>query len=455
MAIEGPYRTFTTKSGAMVPWYVVPFDEEGRCKAPRTRADLVDALRANSFTHVFLFCHGWNNDWADAVSRYDDFVAGFAGMSERQGFAGAPAYKPVLVGLFWPGISLVLPWERAPQFAAAGTAASSAEADQLADAADRSVGDIAARLPDAEVPHFYELANRRELDAAGARQLAALILPLLGGGDEGEGEAADADDLVAAWRAGAAEIAPAGGASLEVPDDESFGIATPVTGAAAPQVASFLSVLDPRHALRMATVWMMKDRAGAVGTGGVHELVRDVLDACPASVHLIGHSYGCKVMLSAAVAGPLSRKVTSILLLQPAVSFLCFAVDADNNGHPGGYRGVLDRVVQPVLSTFSSRDLALTRLFHLAVRRKTDIGEQKIAGAPPSQFAALGGYGAGGLAPGEGREIDAHLEGDPYIEIAVPAVRVVSINGSKAISGHGDVSNLTTWWALCDQVRPR
>jgi hypothetical protein len=453
MAIEGPYRTFKTDTGATVPWYVVPFDEQGRCKAPRTRADLLDALRANSFTHVFLFCHGWNNDWADAVSRYDDFVKGFAEMSERQGFARAPDYRPVLVGLFWPGISLVLPWERAPQIAAAGTAASSAEADQLADAADRSVADIAARLPEADVPHFYELANRSELNAAGARELAALILPLLGPGDEGEAEARDADDLVAAWRAGAAEIAPPGG--VDVPDDESFGIAAPVAGTAAPRAASFLNLLDPRHALRMATVWRMKDRAGTVGAAGVHELLRDVLAACTSSIHLIGHSYGCKVVLSAAAAGSLSRKVTSILLLQPAVSYLCFAVDADQEGHAGGYRGVLDRVVQPVLSTFSSRDFALARLFHLAVRRKTDIGDQKIAGAPPSRFAALGGYGAGGLAPAEGREVDAHLEGDPYTEIAVPAVRVVSINGSQPISGHGDVSNLTTWWALCDQVRPR
>jgi hypothetical protein len=48
--------------------------------------------------------------------------------------------------------------------------------------------------------------------------------------------------------------------------------------------------------------------------------------------------------------------------------------------------------------------------------------------------------------------MSAQLEGETYGSVAA-GVRVVSIDGSQSIGGHGDVSNLTTWWMLCDQVR--
>jgi pimeloyl-ACP methyl ester carboxylesterase len=177
-----------------------------------------------------------------------------------------------------------------------------------------------------------------------------------------------------------------------------------------------------------------------------------MLSACNSAFHVVGHSYGAKVMLSALTVSTLPRTVASALLLQPAISYLSFAVDADGKHHAGGYRPALERVDQPILATFSSRDVALGRLFHLAVRRASDIGEQRIAAGPPSRYAALGGYGAEGLAAGEGRQVSAHLEGETYGEIRTPGIRVVSIESSQQISGHGDVSNLTTWWMLCDQV---
>jgi hypothetical protein len=450
--IEGAYRTFATPLGTEVPWYVIPFDEEGRCKAPVTRAHLVSALRTGGFSHVFVFSHGWNNNWADAVTSYEGFISGFSEMSKRQGLSTNPAYKPLLVGIFWPAISLVLPWERAPQFAAAGAAPLSADADRFADDHDRSVTEIASGLRAEDVPKFYELASAQSLTDTQARELARLILPTLPEGDEGGTAPAGADDLVGAWKLAAARTPGTGGATFDVDDEESFGTVGPVPGGA-PQPASLLGSLDPRNAIRMATVWKMKDRAGRVGATGVHELLRDVLGACDSAVHLVGHSYGAKVALSAIAAAALPRPVTSALLLQPAVSYLCFAADSDGEQHPGGYRVALDRVKQPVAATFSSRDVPLAHLFHLAVRRKSDIGEQRIAAGPPNRFAALGGYGAGGLAAAEGRVITPKLEGAPYGEFTIPGVRVVSIQGTQQISGHGDISNPTTWWLLCDQVR--
>jgi pimeloyl-ACP methyl ester carboxylesterase len=75
--------------------------------------------------------------------------------------------------------------------------------------------------------------------------------------------------------------------------------------------------------IRLASVYQMKDRAGRVGASGVRELLEDLLAKNEtARLHLLGHSYGAKVLLSALATATLmpGRKAHSMLLLQPAVS---------------------------------------------------------------------------------------------------------------------------------------
>src|SRR5205823_3171963 len=153
--------------------------------------------------------------------------------------------------------------------------------------------------------------------------------------------------------------------------------------------------------------------------------------------------YGCKVVLSALCYQDIPRSVHSLLLLQPAVSFLCFAKDATGKGDPGGYRDALDRVEQPILTTFSSQDQPLTQFFHLAVRRPSDLGELQIAGAPPSRFAALGGYGPAGC-EGECEIITIKDIGDQY-DLGSGTPKIYGLNGSNAMHSHGDISNPFTW----------
>ena len=112
----------------------------------------------------------------------------------------------------------------------------------------------------------------------------------------------------------------------------------------------------------------------------------------------------------------------------------------------------LDRTEFPILSTFSRRDAPLTRFFHLAARRRSDQGELRIAaGGEPSRFAALGGFGPGGLTEEEKRVMKMKPVGDSYGLSAVDE-RIVGLEAHEAIQGHGDVSNPYTWWALFDTV---
>ena len=242
--------------------------------------------------------------------------------------------------------------------------------------------------------------------------------------------------------------------------------AVPGTGGpGTPEVAGFLDVLNPRNLLRAFTVRQMKDRAGTVGSRGVGPVLRDIQGAAPtARVHVVGHSYGARVLLNAVArpeGAPLPRPVDSMLLLQPAVNHLCFAASLPGRpGTPGGYRNAIERVRLPILSTFTPHDFALTKVFHLALSREKDLGEIAVAaaGEPPNKFAALGGFGPRGelrssrVATKLPRQ-DAAPGADDFYELGPGAPEVWALDGQASISGHGDVVSPTTAWALLNLVR--
>jgi pimeloyl-ACP methyl ester carboxylesterase len=217
-------------------------------------------------------------------------------------------------------------------------------------------------------------------------------------------------------------------------------------------LSDFARRFSPRDILRTLTVWQMKDRAGTVGAYGVAPLLVDLLANSSARLHLIGHSYGSKVVLSA-ICSPdkLPRNVRSILLLQPAVSHLCFAASIPGTHRPGGYRKALERVDNPIVATFSANDVPLTKTFHLFLRRQSDLGDPAIAaGEPPSDYAALGGFGP--RLSGE-KLIDVRDVTDSYEPDFASGHRLYGIRATRTILGHGDISNESIWWALYDLVQ--
>lgn len=458
----GPFETLNLGNGETAPVYLIPFNKKGRCKGPKTRKHLMQAAKNGGFTHIYLFSHGWNNDFKTALKGYREFFGHFSQVRKAQEAKGnrLPEYKPLLVGVIWPSILLVLPWERPPKIAA--LPADPTEDPEMAQAGeiDQTVSEldeIAENLPDDQVERFFELAGSGEdLSAEEARELAEILQPLYAASDpDDESEPPSSEELVEIWRAlgdvFAAVRAP-GDSGGDQPIGDVFG---PAGGAADQPQAAGLDKLDPRNAVRAFTVWQMKDRAGKVGSTGVAPLLADLLAAAPnAKTHLIGHSYGCKVVLSATNHLPAGsdKKVASALLLQPAINGWAFAKKVADKNFSGGYRRVLDVVDQPVRTTFSSHDMPLTKLFHLAVRRKGDLGEIKAAAGEPMLYGALGGYGPRGTPAPEGEEILMPANGSPYPDLP-PETQVLALKGDQFIDGHGGVRNVNTAWALFDQVR--
>lgn len=467
----GPYDQIDIGGGRRAPLYIIPFDKHGLCTGPLTRQALLEAARSGGFSDLFLFCHGWNNDWPTATERYRDFFNAFRQVREASGDLPA-AYKPLLVGIFWPSTALVFGEGKGPDFA--GGPIVSGPDDEAVRTMLEAVEAVAAELAVGDRARFYELVSAEAPSRAEAEELATLMLPLYRDAGEAEEEETDFDaaDLVTLWRQLPQDQPTVGQDDEE--DDGSFGMAGEVvpgsTGSPAggPEAAGLLGTLFglPRQAIRGFTVWHMKDRAGVVGSKGVAPLLRELLAAAPAArSHLIGHSYGCKVLLSAIAGGaaPLAADpkahdaVTSLLLLQPAINFWCFAPDVDGLGFPGGYAQVAPVVRQPILTTFSKHDMPLRRFFHLAViRKKKDLGEVKIAGPlQPTRYGGLGGWGPRGLSAVRCHTVTLPKNGEAFPSLGAGAPAFYALDGgdNDTVMGHGDVVTPHTAWALLQQVR--
>lgn len=420
-----PYRILKTVEGSEFPYCILPYDADGACRAPRTLEFVVE--QAKNHSDVFVFCHGWNNDWSMAVRRYEGFIEGVQEMRRERSLPAPKGFRPLLIGIFWP--SQALEWfesETGPSIAG--------------DPAMQAVlADVAADLPERDHARFFELARSAGLNADQGNELAHVLSQLLEPDDEGlRSDPPDAEELLAAASSlsrdetdyeAVYEIAKSGPlASLEDGPTPALGL------------------LDPRSLLKPFTVWRMKDRAGKVGAMGVSELLVALLADSDAHVHLVGHSYGCKVMMTGLCRpAAICRNAASALLLQPAVSQYAFSQSVPGRNTPGGFVKALTRVNLPILSTFSERDIPLTTLFHLAVRRHDDLGElQFSARGAPSLYGALGGFGP---PASQARVVDIQPIGQPYELLDNPG-RLIGLRGNAVISGHGDVSCIETWWAL-------
>ena len=437
----GPYETLRTAEGIEFAYYIIPFDAAGVCEGPETRAHLI--ANCKNATDIFVFSHGWNNDFAAATGRYKSFIEGIETLRKEKALPVPEPYRPIVVGIFWP--SQALEWfasETGPAFAGGEGDAAETKAFEAAAAG------VAAALPQEQRARFHELAASQSLSRAQAEELARLLVSTV------DDEAIDSEaGPVGAPRA---EDLLASAQELEEPEPDYDGVGyAGDAGDAAPQgepaaaaggpIGKALGALDPRNILKPFTLWQMKDRAGRVGAHGVAPLLTDLLaNNDTARIHLLGHSFGCKVVMTATSAMPSpSRQIESALLLQAAVSQYAFSPSVPGLNVPGGFVKALDRVRLPIFATYSSEDKALSEMFHLMVRRHDDAGELQYAGKSPSRYGALGGFG-----PQDTPAAGTMVMRDPTDPYDLPSgKRLVALMGDTRIHGHGDISNKATWWA--------
>lgn len=457
MAGVTPYQRFQSAVGGF-DWFMLPFDKHGRCLGPQTRAHLINQAADPAMSDVFVFSHGWNNDWNVATRRYRGFIDGYLDLRRSGGLPLDRELHPLLIGVFWPSTALVFGSERGIEIAADAGPDSAKAVDVQHFGAEISA--LADEIDDGDVERLYELAERDQFSTQEAQEFARLLAPVLGRDDDEVPvpDAGDETSVVDVWRSlPSPDGSPVGQSTGDDPDAvaarlDDFGVG-PETGSL--EGAGGLGKLDPRQIVRLVTVRLMKDRAGVVGSHGLGTFLVELLAASAETrprVHLVGHSYGAKVCLSAICHPPeLPRPVDSLLLLQPAVSHRCFAHDDLGTG---GYADApVGRVDLPILSTYSHHDIPLSHFFEYAVRRASDRDEARIAAGEPSRYAALGGVGPHGLGE-DARHVPVRLprSEDSTYDLGREAPGVYGIDATSTIGGHGDIDNASTHWALDNLV---
>jgi hypothetical protein len=463
------------------PGWLVEYDARGRAVDDRDVDAFVRSVSDAKLTDLFIFAHGWNNDPVMASSLYEAFFSQMRAVADDAAFAARRAASIGVVGVVWPSIR----WpdsELEDLQAAAGEMGGGAASVGGGDAAgapslQEELGKVFV-TPEQQVQvaelvaMLEEQAPSEEVLAAFHAKLAALLAsdPAADEApdqapDEGAGPAAGpaaGPDAGTAERTAIDALERDGLAGADVDWRETFDVLadqeeSDSTGGAA-GLGDFFGRMwrGAKGALRVATYWQMKKRAGLVGRDGLGPLIGRLHQQTPAlRIHLLGHSFGAR-LVSFALAGlpkdavGAASPVKSVFLLQGAFSHFAFA-DAlpFDTGRKGDLAGMAARVDGPLLSTHSLHDTAVGTAYPLA----SFVARQDAADAGDRFFrwGAIGHDGAQGV-----NAAGAPL-GDPGTRYPFAPGRWINLDGNAVITrggppsgAHSDIAHPhTAWAALC------
>ena len=338
--------------------------------------ELLAELSDGGAADVLVFAHGWNNDIADAKRLYTGLATQLRAVSDASPPAQLGTRRLALVGVFWP--SKRFTDEGLIAGGSAGTGPSAVEA-QLEARLDELKGAFDADDADDRLARAKALVPVLEDDPAARDEFVELVRGALGDratSDEDDASA-DYDTLpgrealerlkapIVTRRREDSQGGAAGGAATGQRRRESD------EGAARGESRTGFGAAAQRY-LNLATYYQMKDRAGLIGESGLNPRLRELRERAPAArLHLVGHSFGGRLVTAATVGAPGAPAVEpdSVTLLQAAFSHYGFAEDYEP-GKNGFFRRMLsDHMTRgPVLVTHSTRDSAVGSAYPLASR---------------------------------------------------------------------------------------
>jgi hypothetical protein len=426
------------------PFLRLEFDKIGRPNAAQKQA-LMEALSGElaGFSDLLVVSHGWNNDMAEAQQLYQALLGNMRPRLDAKHPPGSGRRFAVL-GIFWPSKKFA-DAELIPGIDSNGSVAGMGP-DELPDSAVRAAADRLGALVDADQAQLDELRRRAESvdqGQAAERAFVDAVRVMLPAPTDGEDDASDLLFEMDGHELIAALLFPV---SVGDPDGDQGGIAMLEPGSAAERDAAgaaadlggFFSGAKAaaQRLLNLATYYVMKERAGLVGTR-LNAVLGEVRDVRPNfRIHLIGHSFGAR-LVTAAADGPRAIAPASLSLLQAAFSHNGFCQDIE--GRPGFFRKVVAdaKVRGTIIATHTGNDRAVGIAYALASRLSGV--NNAFVGGPNDQFGGLGRNGAMRLAPGE--HVMATLENGafPYPPFSEGVVR--NLRADAFVSGHSDVAN--------------
>ena len=427
------------------PYVEVEFDKRGKLVDARQVDDAVKEIRRLGITDLIVWSHGWNNDMDEARDHYKRFAKTMRGAADRH----LAARKTAILGILWPSKKFT----DSKQIPGGAAAAQSAQEAALIAQLDALQGVFTARGADAKLRKAKALVPRLEspnvqaefleLLRAAARQPKAARAgdaPEEGSDAMFEIDAAEAfrnlDRPITARRratpgAGGAAVADgAGGATGNLFD---FGRGV---FAAAQRLLNFTTVLQ------------MKERAGLIGKVGVQPLLRQLHRDLPAvRLHLVGHSFGARLVTAATAASPRQGTgVTTLTLLQGAFSHNGFARDYQP-GKNGAFRDVVSPglVNGPILVSHTDNDTAVGIGYAIVSR----LAGQQAAGVGDANDL-FGGIGRNGAVKTPEADFDTMLSTKG--KYTFKKGTVYNLLADDFIADHGDVHSPEVANALAQSI---
>lgn len=427
------------------PGFDLMYDTTGHLVDPAAQKNLTDWLQSEGkpTTDLVFISHGWNNDISEARQLYADFFAAMASVQQSQKIA--QNRKFAVAAIFWPSKrfadSDLIPGGAAA-LAPSVAAQLNAQLDQLKTilAADPASA--------AKIEHARDQIAKLEVSQSAQDDFVFALVSALPSPRNEKDEGLD--DAMSALKSGNLQ----GHTVLDRLSSPVFPVFPLPTGSGG-HALGIGGMVDgvTSAASRLAnyfTYYTMKDRAGIVGRTGVRQTILDVQGLLPnLRVHLVGHSFGGRLVTAAANSLTEKGTIATLLLLEAAYSHNGLALNWDGNGNDGAFRSVigLPKIAGATLITHSVNDTAVGIAYPLASR----IMDQVAAafGGPDDKFGGMGRNGAQHTP----EAFDDFLlnVGAPYAPL--PAGKTTrNLNGDgpapkPTIVNHGDVARPEIAWA--------
>jgi hypothetical protein len=427
----------------------VEFDKQGNVFDQAQVDALLNAVPA--VTDLYVISHGWNNNIADARSLYDNFFSSIDKVQKLDLVTGLDGRAFSELRVFWPSKK----FEDSELIPGGGAAGMTAESDAaLLDLLEKLKTDqerlgVPAKDParEAAIARAQALVPALEQDAGARKEFVDKLRSLLNPGDanadDGSQEffAADPEELFAAFKEGvtAPVATPKGGAAALGGAGGAAGLKELASGikAAARRIANFTTYAE------------MKERAGTVGRVGLSSVLRQIRQKAPAiRLHLVGHSFGGRLVTAAADALAPNTPQMTVTLLQAAYSHNGLAARFDGK-NDGFFRRVLSekRASGPILITHTKNDQAVGIAYPLGSR----ISNVKAAalGDENDPYGGMGRNGAQHTPEAKDNAGDLLPVGGAY---AFSPGKVYNLKADDFIKNHSDVTGHQVAYAVLSSV---
>jgi hypothetical protein len=403
-------------------------------------------------TDVIVASHGWNDTEEQADRLYTDLFTNFAAVASDQ----IQNKKLAIIGVIWPSKKFTNVVDAAVAEQARGGGAGFGTSSTAADETIKAKLDVIATMFDKRAAKKITAAKNQigklETDLGARRKFVDELRSLL---DESAANEEDNSALffkldgavmleklkmptpvVPSGAGGGGGAASVGAHPKTTPAGGAAGLGDIFSGIKAGAIR-FLNYL---------AYYEMKKRAGTVGQNGVGPAL-DRLATNVQRIHLVGHSFGCRVVTAAAAAST-TDKLQSMSLLQAAFSHNGFSKSMN-----GFFRSVVDsqRIKGPIVITYTSNDRAVGIAYPVASRLSGTVASA--FGDANDKFGGLGRNGAQKMEPGEVVEgVDQLLAvGGKYgwrpghFHNLESSKYIVDPNGGDA---HGFVTGKEVAWAI-------